>query len=395
MNSETFEFRFTTDNQEGTKSVIARWLKQVGEQVTAHEPLVEVSTDKVSMELAAPASGILSEIKMGADAEINPGDLLALIAKGDCTQDSGAKNESNAIKLSQSLAGDAEQTRLSPAVKQLLKQHGLSANQISGSGKEGRITAEDVQKFLDRSANTSSSTGHGSTLVGRKVPHSAMRKMIAEHMVQSLLHTAPHVTTVFDCDLSTVLKHRESHKEEFEKNGVRLTLTSYFAMACVRALKAVPEVNSRFHKDALEIFDIINIGIATALEKDGLIVPVIKDAGSLDLFKMASTLQNLTSKAREGKLSSSDVQDATFTITNHGVSGSLIATPIISQPQSAILGIGKLERRPVVVKHGGKESLEISSRAYVTLTIDHRALDGFVANSFMTAFVSAIESWES
>jgi 2-oxoglutarate dehydrogenase E2 component (dihydrolipoamide succinyltransferase) len=216
-----------------------------------------------------------------------------------------------------------------------------------------------------------------------------MRRSIAQHMVQSVA-TAPHVTSVFDADLSAVVKHREANKDEFAKRGAKLTYTAYFVKASVEALKAVPEVNSRWHDDALEIFDDINIGVATALGSGGLIVPVITKAQDLDLYGIAERLQDLTDRARNEKLDPKDVQDGTFTISNHGVSGSLIAAPIIiNQPQSAILGVGKLERR-VVAKSDAADEVEVKPMCYVTLTIDHRVLDGFQANQFLTSWVEAL-----
>ena len=225
------------------------------------------------------------------------------------------------------------------------------------------------------------------------IPHTSMRRQIAKHMVESLLRTAPHVTAVFDADMTAVVDHRAAHKQAFETKGIKLTYTAYFVKATAEALQAVPEVNSRWHDDALEVFEDVNIGVATALGKAGLIVPVIHRAQSLDLFGIATRLQTLTQKARAGKLLHEDVQHGTFTLTNHGVSGSLIATPIINQPQSAILGIGKLEKRLVVVEEKGRDTIQIAPRAYVTLTIDHRALDGFTANTFLSKFVESLEHW--
>ena len=208
-------------------------------------------------------------------------------------------------------------------------------------------------------------------------------------MVQSVA-AAPHVTSVFDADLSAVIAHRDANKAEFEKRGAKLTYTAYFVKASVDALKAVPEVNSRWHDDALEIFDDINIGVATALGSGGLIVPVIMKAQELDLFRIAERLQDLTERARNEKLDPRDVQNGTFTISNHGVSGSLIASPIIiNQPQSAILGVGKAERRVVAAGDLGSE-VEVKHMCYVTLTIDHRVLDGFQANQFLTSWVGAL-----
>jgi 2-oxoglutarate dehydrogenase E2 component (dihydrolipoamide succinyltransferase) len=211
--------------------------------------------------------------------------------------------------------------------------------------------------------------------------------------VMSMLQTAPHVTTVFEADLSAIVQHRERNKDAFEKQSTKLTLTAYFVKAAANALKAVPEVNSRWHDDALEIFEDINIGIATALDNSGLMVPVIQKVQDLDLFGIARVLQDLTQKTRKGLVGADHLKGGTFTITNHGVSGSLIATPIINQPQSAILGIGKLEKRIRVVEQEGEEVALIRPMAYVTLTIDHRVLDGFQANSFLSVFVKTLENW--
>jgi 2-oxoglutarate dehydrogenase E2 component (dihydrolipoamide succinyltransferase) len=211
-------------------------------------------------------------------------------------------------------------------------------------------------------------------------------------MVESLLRTAPHVTAVFDADLSAIVAHRERTKGDFRAKGVKLTYTAYFVHAAVQALRAVPVLNSRWHDDALEVFDDCNIGIATALD-NGLVVPVLKRAQTMDLFAIAVRLGELTEKARHGRIELQDLQQGTFTITNHGVSGSLIATPIINQPQSAILGVGKLEKRLVVVEIDGHDTIQIRPMAYVTLTIDHRAVDGFQANTFLTRFVETLRDW--
>jgi 2-oxoglutarate dehydrogenase E2 component (dihydrolipoamide succinyltransferase) len=194
---------------------------------------------------------------------------------------------------------------------------------------------------------------------------------------------------VHECDLSQVLAHRERTRSQFEQRGVRLTLTPYFVRAASLALTDAPQLNSRFHEDALEIFEDHNIGLATALGEDGLIVPVITQAQSLDLLATARVTEDLVQRARDQKLDPKEVRGGTFTITNHGMGGSLIATPIINQPQSAILGIGKLQKRAVVID----DAVAIRPMAYVTLTIDHRALDGFAANRFLSRFVAALEAW--
>ncbi|MBA3564301.1 MAG: 2-oxo acid dehydrogenase subunit E2, partial [Gammaproteobacteria bacterium] len=293
-------------------------------------------------------------------------------------------------------AGGA-QTRLSPAVRRLLEEHDLNANDIDGSGREGRITHQDVLDHLARTTPSPLPTEEGAggreKLAGRRIPHSAMRKRIAAHMIQSM-NTAPHVTAVFEADLTAVLAHRAREREAFASDGIRLALTAYFVRAAVAALEKVPEANSRFHDDVLEIFDDFNIGVGIALDDEGLIVPVLRRVQDLDLAETARRLQALTEKAHANRLAPEEIRGGTFTISNHGVSGSLVATPIvINQPQTAILGIGKLEKRAVVVEKDGRDVIEPRPRCYVTLTIDHRALDGFQANAFLTEFVATLEKW--
>ncbi len=389
---------------EGTESVVATWFKAVGDKVTENEPLLEISTDKVNMEVAAPATGVLSSILKQEGEQIEPGELLARIEIGGAAdsakpvETSAQADGSEKIRAGESGTPSAASAELSPAVRRLLKEHQLEASQITRRGKGGRITHQDVMDFIASTAPATAEkppkdTAKSSGIPGRMVPHTQMRRSIAQHMVQSLLHTAPHVTSVFDADLSGVIAHRNSHRADFESRGAKLTYTAYFVKAAVDALRAVPEANSRWHDNGLEIFDDCNIGIATALESGGLIVPVILKAQELDLFSIAQRLQDLTERARRGALDPRDVQSGTFTISNHGVSGSLVATPIvINQPQSAILGVGKLERRVVVEDVNGKEEMVIKPMCYVTLTIDHRVLDGFQANQFLTKFVEALET---
>ena len=369
---------------EGTESVVSTWFKAVGDSVTENEPLLEISTDKVNMEVAAPGTGRLVEILKTDGEQVEPGEVLGRL---DTSAGESAKTHAEAPPPAMAQADGVEKQpptlELSPAVRKLLKEHGLDASQVTGTGKGGRITADDVTKHVESAKKPSSA------ISGRMVKHTQMRRSIAQHMVQSVA-AAPHVTSVFDADLSAVVKHREANKAEFEKRGAKLTYTAYFVRATVEALKAVPEVNSRWHDDALEIFDDMNIGVATALGSGGLIVPVITKAQDLDLYGIAERLQDLTERARSEKLDPKDVQNGTFTISNHGVSGSLIAAPIIiNQPQSAILGIGKLERRVVAMAEASGE-VEVRPMCYVTLTIDHRVLDGFQANQFLTSWVEAI-----
>lgn len=398
-------------DQEGTESLVAQWFKQPGEAVRQHEPVLEISTDKVTMEIPAPAGGILKEILKQPNEPVFPGEVLGRI-------EAGAEHTAHAVAETAAVPatgnGNQEQPpvadaaprerRLSPVVRRMLAFHNLQPEQIRGSGRDGRITARDVETFLagqgeapaipESAARTVRDTPAAARSAGssRMVPHNIVRIRTAQHMVASMLQTAPHVTALFDADMSAVIAHRAAHKADFEKKGLKLTYTAYFVAAAAQALEAVPEVNSRWHDHALEIFGDCHIGIATATDQ-GLVVPVIHKAQDLNLQGIARRLQEITARARENKLSPADVQNGTFTITNHGVTGSLLATPIIHQPQSAILGIGKLEKRIIVVEKGAIDVPEIRPMVYVTLTIDHRALDGFQANAFLSRFVEVLQNW--
>ena len=220
-----------------------------------------------------------------------------------------------------------------------------------------------------------------------------MRKAIAENLTASVM-TAPHVTSVFECDMSAIIAHRAAHKAAFEADGSKLTLTAYFVAAAAEAMKIVPEINARWHDDRLEIFDAVSIGVGTALGDKGLVVPVVQRAHAKSLAEIAGALHDLTTRARADKLTPADVRGGTFTISNHGVSGSLFASPIIIvQPQSAILGIGKTEKRVVVREVGGVDTIQVRPMAYVSLTIDHRVVDGHQTNAWLRRFVEVVERW--
>lgn len=380
--ADSIDIVLPPDQTEGTTNTVGKWFKAVGDAVRRNEPLLEITTDKVTVEIAAPTDGVLTEIVMQEGAAVQQGEVLGRIASGIASGPAGPRNDSGRTaefvppKAAPGAAGPPTEEELSPAVRRALKDKGLNASQVSGTGRGGRITVEDVEKAVAKG-------GAARVLTGRLVPHSAMRRSIAEHMVKSVA-TAPHVTAVFEADLSAVTAHRAA-------GGKAATFTAYFIQATVAALTAVPEVNGRWHDDGLELFDDCNIGIATALPEGGLIVPVLAKAQDLNLAETARRLTDLTGRAREGKLQPADVRGGTFTISNHGVSGSLLAAPIvINQPQAAILGIGKVEQRVRVNAAGGFEARPM---CYVTLTLDHRVLDGFQANAFLTAWVGAVEGW--
>src|SRR5213080_3134680 len=291
------EIRAPSAETEGTRSQILRWLKRLGESVAENEPLIEIETDKVTVELASPGSGVLREILKQEQEEIAPGELLGRIESGAAAGAAAAATPTIAAATAVASAaagtagaparrerrGGAAAGELSPAVSRLLRERGLDAAAIRGTGPGGRVTVEDV---LRGGTAEPREPGAGADAAGeiRRVPHTAVRKRIAEHMVQSLLRTAPHVTTVFEADLAAVLADRSRRREEFARRGVPLTLTAYFVQAAVAAIRAVPEANSRWTDTALEIHEPIHIGVATAVEGTGLLVPVLRDAGSRDLL---------------------------------------------------------------------------------------------------------------
>jgi 2-oxoglutarate dehydrogenase E2 component (dihydrolipoamide succinyltransferase) len=397
--SALFEVRAPSEDSEGTRSQVLRWLKAPGERVAANEPLVELETDKVTVEIPAPAGGVLREILKGEGAEVAAGDLLghieldATFAAAPVAQ-APQRDPGGTVAREETTRSARDQ--LSPAVRRLMSEHGFSLDQVAGSGQAGRITAADVLQAVEARKNqaTAAPAAAPESPPLRRVPHSHMRKRIAEHMVQSLLHTAPHVTSVFEVDMSAVNAHRAKERANFQERGSALTLSAYFVAATVDALRAVPEANSRWCDDALEIFETMNIGVATAIEGGGLLVPVLRAVESLDLFGIARGLNDLVARARAKELTPADLRGGTFTLSNHGTSGSLLAAPIvINQPQSAILGIGKLEKRAAVIEEAGVERIVVRSKCYVTLTIDHRVLDGADANRFLQVFVARLESW--
>jgi 2-oxoglutarate dehydrogenase E2 component (dihydrolipoamide succinyltransferase) len=391
--------------QEGSKSVVRAWLKKVGDAVKQDEPIVELETDKVAVEVPAPADGVLTSIALNEGDEAAPGATLGVLSLGgvvipDATKSrSGAQAQERQDSVSSAPRNDdGREMRLSPLVKRLLSEHRVDANAITGTGRDGRITHKDVEGHIARSVAPASSrqpvlAAKMPAVQGGRIPHDAMRRSIAEHMSRSVA-VAPHVTAVFEADFSAIIAHRAKHKDTYAKGGAQLTFSAYIVRAAAEAMKVSPNVNARWHDDFLEVFEDANIGMGVALGDKGLIVPVIKRAQALTLKETAAALTDVTERARKNALKPADVQGGTFTISNHGVSGSLVATPIIiNQPQSAILGVGKLEKRVVVRSVDGADAMVIKPMAYVSLTIDHRVLDGHQTNAWLTRFVEILETW--
>jgi pyruvate/2-oxoglutarate dehydrogenase complex dihydrolipoamide acyltransferase (E2) component len=397
---------------EGVEEVtVTKWLKKEGDSVEELEPLLEVNTDKVDTEIPAPASGIILKILAEEGLSAKVGAVLALIGNSgesvDLGQSSVVSERAEPVKpqavaeQAQSLSTSHQQPPtsrdigfISPVVAKIAAEHGVNLQQVQGTGLNGRITKNDVLSFVEsgksavpatrRTPHLTPETGTQDTLI----KHTVIRKQIAEHMVKSK-HTSPHVMTVMEADMSRVVKHRSANKEMFARDEVNLTFTIYFMMAIVAGLKAYPHVNSSWTEEGILVHKGINLGMATSLGEEGLIVPVIKGADNLSLLAMARTVNDLAARARSKKLQPDDVKGGTFTLTNHGTSGSLFAFPIINQPQCGILGVGAMQKRVVVID----DAIAIRPMVYLSFVFDHRILDGAAADSFLMKVKETLENW--
>jgi pyruvate/2-oxoglutarate dehydrogenase complex dihydrolipoamide acyltransferase (E2) component len=410
---------------EGVEEVtVIKWLKKEGDSVNELEPLLEVNTDKVDTEIPAPASGTVLKILAEEGAPAKVGTILAFIGKPGEAVDAGASGVQTLREASlrdQTLekkpAVDQRQETLtpvqankeigfiSPVVAKIAAEHGVNLSQVQGTGLNGRITKNDVlnyveEKTIDQGQQTTVHRPHlhrtqvqvlsmvAPVMGDQLIKHTVIRKQIAEHMVMSK-HTSPHVLTVMEADMSRVAKHRSANKEIFVRDGINLTFTAYFMMAIVAGLKAYPNVNSSWTDEGVLVHKAVNIGMATSLGEEGLIVPVIKDADNLSLLAMARAVNDLANRARSKKLQPDDVKGGTFTLTNHGVSGSLFAFPVINQPQCGILGVGAMQKRVVVID----DAIAIRPMVYLSFVFDHRILDGASADWFLMKVKETLENW--
>ena len=392
---------------EGVDEVtVSKWLKQVGDSVNELEPLLEVNTDKVDTEIPAPASGTVLKIVMQEGTPAKVGQILAFIGKpGESVDVSGSQVSSvksasvSAVQITQSVMPDTSHvTRdtgfISPVVAKIAAEHGVNLSQVQGTGLNGRITKNDVLNFVENGKPVAAKPANVEPVNiqpvtgDQLIKHTVIRKQIAEHMVMSK-HTSPHVLTVMEVDMNRVVKHRSANKEIFARDGVNLTFTAYFLTAIVAGLKAYPLTNSSWTDEGLLVHKSINIGMATSLGEEGLIVPVIKNADNLSLLAMARSVNDLANRARSKKLQPDEVKGGTFTLTNHGVSGSLFAFPVINQPQCGILGVGAMQKRVVVID----DAIAIRPMVYLSFVFDHRILDGASADWFLAKVKETLENW--
>jgi pyruvate dehydrogenase E2 component (dihydrolipoamide acetyltransferase) len=418
---------------EGT---ITKWLKQVGDTVQRDEPLFEISTDKVDAEIPSPAAGTLSEIKVPAGATVQISTVVAVIGGSGSANGQGSAapvappTEVPAASASQpvpetSAASQGEGVRSSPLVRRIAKENNLDLQQVPGTGSAGRITKEDVLQFIAQQgegkvpavsapapaaatalpASATAPAAAPAPAVAAKAPAAAgpapgdlvpltrMRGIIAQRMVESK-HTSPHVHTVFKIDLSKIVRLREKEKSKYEqRNGVKLTYMPFITRAVVNTLRKMPIVNASMEGDAIRYHKNVNIGIAVALDW-GLIVPVIKQAEEKSFLGIARAIADLAERARGKKLKPDEVGSGTFTITNPGIFGEQFGTPIINQPESAILGVGGLFKEPTVVTdENGNDAIAVRNIIRLTLGFDHRIVDGADAGKFMAEVKKYLENW--
>ena len=400
------------------EATVSQWMKAKGDAVQADEPIVELETDKVTLEVPSPVAGVLEDIVAAEGSTVGVDALLAVVAEGKAAaaQPASAPAKDTSTPAVAEPAAPATPTpatpapaapsapatgaamTLSPAVRKLVEEHQLNPAAIRATGKDGRLTKADVKAAIDndgaRNAAAPASAAPVSALaVARpddpreeRVPMSRLRRIIASRL-KDAQNTAAMLTTFNEVDMSAVMALRSEYKDEFEKNhGARLGFMGFFVKAVITALTEFPAVNAEIHGDDIIYKNFYNIGVAVGTPQ-GLVVPVLKDAQHMGLADIESTIGEFGQKARDGKLGPADMAGGTFTISNGGVYGSLMSTPILNPPQSGILGMHKIQKRPVAIGN----SVEIRPMMYLALSYDHRIIDGREAVSFLVRVKESIE----
>ena len=381
-------------------ATLVAWHKSAGEAVSRDENLVDLETDKVVLEVPAPAAGIIAKIVVENGATVEAGDVLAILEEGEVAEEA-AVEETAAIAAKASTPAATTATegpiKTSPAVRRLLDEHDLDATMVMGSGKDGRITKGDVMSFLksddssnvtpgDQQVDVTESAVIGLERTEKRVPMTRLRARIAERLVDAQ-QTAAMLTTFNEVDLTEVMDLRKRYRESFEKkHDVRLGFMSFFAKAAVEALKRFPVVNASVEGTEIIYHNYFDIGIAVSSDR-GLMVPVIRDVDQMSFADFELALNEVAAKAQSGTISMDDLTGGTFTITNGGIFGSMMSTPILNQPQSAILGMHSIQQRPMVVDG------EIVARPmmYLAMTYDHRIIDGKEAVQFLVSIKEQLE----
>ncbi|MEW6365745.1 MAG: dihydrolipoyllysine-residue succinyltransferase [Acidobacteriota bacterium] len=393
-----------------TEGTVTKWFKKIGESIKQDEPLFEVSTDKVDTEIPSPVSGTVSKILVEEGKTVTVGSTVAMVETELAVAAAQPAEPKPAAAVPEKApteppsgvqeAAEDEPTisiRATPLVKRIAREHEVDLKGVPGTGAGGRVTKRDVLAAVEGARQPAppapappAPAPRPAGARERRERMSVMRQAIAEHMVMSK-RVSPHLTTFFEVDMAAVTRSRDAAKDAFRmREGFSLTYMPYIASAAVASLKHHPAINSSVEGTEIIYKDYVNLGIAVALEGGGLIVPVVKGADERSFLGLARAIQQLAEAARTKKLSPDDVKGGTFTITNFGVFGSLFGTPIINQPQTAILGVGAITRRPVVID----DAIAIRPMVYLSLTFDHRAADGSLADPFLAEVKSILEHWK-
>lgn len=407
-----------------TDARITRWLVKVGDKIEVEQPLVEIATDKVDSEVPSTTTGIVKELLFNEGDSPQVGQAIAVIgtegeAEEPAEEESKVEVESfepeivklseNTVEFTQNEQGEIH-VGLSPLVRKIAKEEGISdseLNQINGSGLNGRLNKDDILGYIrkrdtrigeieSKTIEAVQSTMNVPNETGARhevMPMDRMRKLIAEHMVMSK-HTSAHVTSFIEVDVTSMVEWRNKTKDNFQKReGEKLTLTHLFAEATVQAIKQHPLVNSSVDGDKIIIKKDINLGIATALPSGNLIVPVVKNTDRLNLLGFAKSINDIAARARDNKLKPDEIQGGTFTVTNFGMFDTLTGTPIINQPQVAILAIGSIKKRPVVIETQQGDLIGIRQMCILSLSYDHRIVDGALAGNFLKTIRDILENF--
>jgi 2-oxoglutarate dehydrogenase E2 component (dihydrolipoamide succinyltransferase) len=386
---------------------IVKWLKNEGDPVKEMESLLEVETDKVVTEIPSPATGIVLKIDVPENTAARVGEVMAWIGQeGESVSvPSDPVSGKPALKVESQPSTELSMVRglssvaasksgfISPVVRKIAAEQHVDLSRVQGTGVNRRITKQDILAYIEHPVETQAAALRDLGTRGTLIPVTTIRKQIAEHMQQSK-QISPHVLTVMEADMSRVAAHRSDHKAAFAADGANLTYTAYFIAAIAAGLKASPLVNSSWTEQGVLIHPEINIGMATSLGEEGLIVPVLRRADELSLLGIARAVNDLAVRARTKKLQPNEVKGGTFTLTNHGIGGSLFAMPIINQPQCGILGVGAIQKRPVVVSDAaGNDAIAIRPVVYLSMVFDHRILDGASADAFLSKVKETLEKW--
>ncbi|ASD30401.1 dihydrolipoamide acetyltransferase family protein [Chlamydia abortus] len=384
-----FEFRFPKIGESGSGGLVVRWLKQVGENIAKDEPVIEVSTDKIATELASPKAGKLMRCLVKEGDEVASGEIIALIDT-ECAVEEEVVVEEPSPHASCPQDSGKNAAWFSPAVLSLAHREGISIQQlqqISGTGNDGRVTRRDLENYILEMRQPS--CPHIANANENRIPMSPLRRAIASSLSKSS-DEVPHASLIVDIDVTDLMNLIAEEKDRFfATHGVKLTITSFIIQCLAKALEQFPLLNGSLDGDTIVVKKSINVGVAVNLNKEGVVVPVIHNCQDRGLVSIAKTLADLSARSRANKLDPSETQDGSVTVTNFGMTGALIGMPIIRYPEVAILGIGTIQKRVVV---RDDDSLAIRKMVYVTLTFDHRVLDGIYGSEFLTSLKNRLES---